>query len=170
MRRTRMGNATNGKPNAARPGSLRKTPGAALSVGASEATRSGPNSDNMAMGRTMAKRTGTSPGIAVSKGATLASRNGSSPARALSTGAPRLAEGGSLGFEKPMERLKLSRERNNKLAVPHYSHGGSLNKGMRQLYEALHSHFEDMPQMKRLGAKKRDISDSLPANFSRKKG
>lgn len=163
MRKTRIGASTSGKPNASRSGNV---PSAALSIGKSEASRSGPSSGAMASGRTMAKRKGSSPGIAVSKGATLAARSGPSHARGLARGVPRFAEGGSPDSEKPMERLKLARERADKLETPHYSHGGSLNKSMRKLYESLHSHFENDSPMKKLGASKREISDGVPRRYS----
>lgn len=169
MRRTRMGISTNGRPNAVRPGSLRGTPAAGLSVGASEAVRPGDNSGDMASGRTMARRTGSSPGEALSRGATLAARPGQSPAGSLARGAPRFAKGGYLGFEKPMERFELGKERNKKLGTPHYAGGGSLQDGMRNLYNVLHSHFEKMPPMKKLGATKQDVSDGVPHNYPVKK-
>lgn len=171
MRRTRIGASTDGSPNAVRNGSLRNTPAAALSLGASEAVRPGENSGSMSSGRTMARRVGPSAGIAVSKGATLAARSGPSEARELARGRARFAEGGYLGFEKPMTRLNLAKERNVKLGTPHYSHGGSIEKDMRAVYKALHSHFGNKAPMKKLGATSKEVSDGVPHNYpQRRKG
>ncbi len=146
-----------GRPSAVDHGSLNKMPGASLSLGKSQAVRSGPTSRDIALGRDMAKRKGRSPGHDLSKGASLAVR--------------KFAQGGHLGFEAPMERLHLSRERDEKLETPHYAKGGHVHKTMRAMYEALHSHFENMPPMKKLGAKQKDVYDGEPHRaYKRKKG
>lgn len=146
-----------GVPDAVRKGNHKKMPGAALSLGKSEAVRSGPTSKDMALGRDMARRKGRSPGHDLSLGASL--------------GVRKLAQGGHLGFEAPMERFNLSRKRAEKLESPHFAQGGHLEKGMRELYGMLHSHFADSPPMKKLGATQKDVYDGVPHRaYKRKKG
>lgn len=146
-----------GRPSAVDRGSLHKMPGASLSIGKSQAMRSGPSSRDIALGRDMAKRKGRALGHDLSSGATL--------------GARKFAMGGHLGFEAPMERLHLSRQRDEKLETPHYAKGGHVQKTMRAMYEALHSHFENTPPMKKLGATQKDVYDGEPHRaYKRKKG
>ena len=146
-----------GRSSAVHRGSLNSMPSASLSLGHSQAVKSGPNSKDMALGRDMAKRKGRSPGHDLSKGASLAVR--------------KFSEGGHLGFEAPMERLHLSRKRAEKLETPHYAKGGGVGNNMRQMCEKLHSNFEDTPPMKKLGAAKKDVYDGVPHRaYKRKKG
>lgn len=144
-----------GRPSAVDHGSPHKMPGASLSLGKSQAVRSGPTSRDIALGRDMAKRKGRSLGHDLSAGATL--------------GVRKFAQGGHLGVEAPMERLHLSRKRDEKLETPHYAKGGHVEKSMRAMYEALHSHFENMPPMKKLGAKQKDVFDGEPHRAARRK-
>lgn len=144
-----------GRSNAVHHGNVHSMPSGSLSLGRSQAVRSGPTSRDMALGRDMAKRKGRSPGHDLSVGATV--------------GVRKFAQGGHLGFEAPMERLHLSRKRDEKLETPHYAQGGHVHKSMRAIYEALHSHFENMPPLKKLGAKQKDVYDGEPHRAQRRK-
>lgn len=107
--------------------------------------------NNISLGASAAIRPGRSPGMDSSEGATLSVRRGRSPGEDVSKGASlairRMNKGGYLGTGDPigMERLKLSRERNDKLGAPHYAKGGhahrKLHEGLHSVYKMLHSHF-----------------------------
>lgn len=77
----------------------------------------------------------------------------------------RFAEGGHAidpGFERKGERLEKVRKRAGILEQPGYAKGGKIYKDMRAVYEALHSHFENEPQMKRLRTTKADVYQGEP--------
>jgi hypothetical protein len=138
-------------------GKSSKTPAKAVSVGYSDAVRPGLNSDSMALGRSMGVRKGrkTSKGISMGR-----------------SSAVRLSTGGHLGFEEPGDRKRydMSSERDRKLEVPHYKRGGAIPKSMRAVFEALHSHFEKEPQMRKLGVKAKDVYESEPHHYRKKGG
>lgn len=129
---------TQGKPAAVRSRDFGDTPAERLSKGHYQGERSGMNSKSLSMGM---------PG-----------------------GRKRFATGGhatDMDFEPKGERLRKSRKRNDILGSPHYAEGGKVHQGMKALYEALHSHFENEPQMKKLKATKEDVYEGEPHRYSK---
>jgi hypothetical protein len=128
-------------------------------------------------------------GKQISKGIPAEVRKGPSPARLLSTGHAEEKRSGinakSIGKGKPAglrrfaegghatddgrEILARSRKMNNELDA-HYAVGGPVHQGMRAVYEALHSHFENEPQMKKLGATKENVYEGEPHRARRASG
>lgn len=133
----------------------------------------------MSQGKPAAVRSRNSsdtPAERLSKGHYQGERSGMN-SRALSMGMPggrrRFSTGGhatEMDFEPKGERLRKTRERNDILGRPHYAEGGKVHQGMRALYEALHSHFENEPQMKKLGASKEDVYEGEPHRYKRASG
>lgn len=144
-----MGGATgsqisSGKPDAMISGNRRNMPSEALSSGRAEASRGGASSKSLALGRSTGK-----------------------------TGRfhEKYADGGhavDMGMEKKGERLKLARKRDGILEEPAFKRGGLVHKTMRSIYEALHGHFENEPQMRKLRVTKADVSEGEPHHFRRK--
>jgi hypothetical protein len=99
------GEISSGKADAVRPGNRRSMPSEALSLGRSEATRSGPSSRSLSLGR---------------------------------------STGGHGSFQEK------------------FATGGDVHKSMKAIYEALHSHFANEPQMKRLGANRSNTQEGEP--------
>lgn len=98
-------------------------------------------------------------------------RTGSN-AKSITMGMPNArrgyASGGhatDMGFEAKGERQRKSIRRNDILGMPYYAKGGTIHQGMRAIYEALHSHFENEPQMKKLGATKEQVYDGEPHRY-----
>lgn len=78
MKITSAKNIASGTPSLMRPGKMRKMPSQALSLGASEQTRTNSKADAASLGATMAKRSGKSIGYDLSKGATWKKKGGGS--------------------------------------------------------------------------------------------
>jgi hypothetical protein len=103
--------------------------------------------------------------LSIGKALALGKSSGSSGSFRKKAGRLAFSEGGhatDLGFEKKGERLEKVRKRAATLEQPGYAKGGKVYKDMRALYEALHSHFENEPQMKRLRTKKADVYQGEP--------
>lgn len=120
------------------------------------------------------RKLSSTPAYRLSEGDDEGQRRGS--ARSLAMGMPRgrrFATGGhatDMGFEPKGERLKKSRERNDILGSPHYAKGGKVHQTMKELYHALHSHFQNEPQMKKLGATRGDVYQGEPHRAKRARG
>ena len=130
-----------GKSAGVRKGNVSMTPASRITRGYSEAMRPGMNSKAIGSG--------------------------------MPAGRVKYSTGGhatDMGFEAKGERLRKSRRRNDILGSPHYADGGQIQKGMRALYEALHSHFENEPQMKKLRVTKEDIYEGVPHRYKRASG
>jgi len=129
-----------GVPTGVRARNLRSTPAYQLNEGMDEGQRRGPGARALAMGM---------PG-----------------------GRRRFATGGHASeMDEPKgERLRKTRQRNDVLGSPHYAKGGKVHQTMKALYHALHSHFENEPQMKKLGATSGDVYQGEPHRYSRSKG
>lgn len=125
-----------GKASGVKKGNWSDTPSQRLSRGGDEAERGGKYAKSLSMGMAGARR-----GFATGGHAT------------------------DMDFEPKGERLKKSRERNEILGSPHYAEGGKVHKGMKALYQALHSHFENEPQMKKLKVSKEDLYEGLPHRY-----
>lgn len=130
-----------GQSAGVRKGSLSMTPASRITRGYSEALRPGMNSKAISSGMA-AGRVGYNTG----------------------------GHATDMGFEAKGERLRKSRKRNDILGSPHYADGGQIQKGMRALYEALHSHFENEPQMKKLRVTKEDLYEGVPHRYKRASG
>lgn len=107
--------------------------------------------ENLSLGASAAVRPGRSPAEESYKGATLSKSSGRSPGQESSKGASlavrKMNKGGYMEREDPrgMDRLEIDRDRNNKLAIPHYAKGGHTHKkvkeGLHSIYKMLHCHF-----------------------------
>lgn len=127
-----------GRPAGVRSGGLRSAPAHQLSIGYCTGKRMGPNARLIGMGHP-------------------AGRKG-------------FAEGGhatDMGFEEKGERLRKVRERNDILGSPHYARGGKVHQGMKAVYKALHSYFENDPTMKKLHVKKEQLYEGMPHRYVR---
>lgn len=128
-----------GKPAGTRKGSKGSSPASRLATGYCEGKRSGSNvSKELSMGK---------------------------PSGKLRSGRIRFAEGGH-ATDESQERFKKAKQRNDILGRPHYATGGKVYQGMKALYHALHSHFENEPQMKKLGATKADVDEGEPHRYA----
>jgi hypothetical protein len=132
---------SDGKAAGVRRGNVRSTPASRISRGISEEVRHGMNASAIGKGYPAGRRMYAMGGHAT-----------------------------DMDFEPKGERLKKSRKRNDILGMPHYADGGQIHKGMKALYHALHSHFENEPQMKKLRVTKQDIYESEPHRYSRASG
>lgn len=128
-----------GKAEGIRKGSKGSTPASRLATGHCEGKRSGTGAKEIAMGK---------------------------PSGRLRSGRIRFAEGGHASDES-QERFKKAKQRNDILGSPHYATGGKVNQGMRALYHALHSHFENEPHMKKLGATKASVDEGEPHRYAK---
>ncbi len=130
-----------GKSAGVRRGNLHSTPAQSLSRGQSQGERSGMNAKALSMGMPGARRGYSSGGHAT-----------------------------DMGFEPKGERLRKTRERNDILGSPHYAEGGKVHQGMKALYHALHSHFENDPPMKKLKVSKEELYEGEPHRYRRASG
>lgn len=132
----------------------------------------GVSAKSIAQGKPAGIRKGSSPAKALDKGFADAKKGGNL-AKSIGMGKPtgqrmgmshkrvRFAEGGHASDDS-QERFKKAKERNDILGSPHYAEGGKVHQGMKALYHALHSHFENEPQMKKLGATKSNVYEGEP--------
>lgn len=130
-----------GKAAGVRKGSASSTPAQRLATGHCEGRRTGQNAKSIGMGHPAGRRAFATGGHAT-----------------------------DMGFESKGERLKKSRERNDILGAPHYAEGGKVYEGMKALYHALHSHFENEPHMKKLGATQENVYEGEPHREKRASG
>jgi hypothetical protein len=130
-----------GKSAGVRKGNVGMTPASRITRGYSEAVRPGMNSKELGMGMPAGRVRYNTGGHAI-----------------------------DMNFEPKGERLRKSRKRNDILGMPHYADGGQIQKGMRALYNALHSHFENQPQMKKLRVTKEDVYEGIPHRYKRASG
>jgi hypothetical protein len=115
------------------------------------------------------------PSESLSVGRAQAQRGGRS-SKALSMGMPSgrtLATGGRVDRSGD-ERLMSARKRNEILggtsspSGDEFAQGGAIHKRMKSLYKALHSHFENEPQMKKLHVRKIGVYEGEPHRESKK--
>jgi|GEM_PF-593874 len=132
---------SHGKASAVRRGNVTSTPASRISRGMSEEVRHGMNAGAIAKGYPAGRRAYATGGHAV-----------------------------DMDFEPKGERLTKSRKRNDVLGMPHYADGGKVYQGMKDLYHALHSHFENEPQIKKLGVKKDEMYEGMPHRYKRASG
>lgn len=150
--RSTGGQIGRGRPDATISGNRKGMPSEALSVGRAEATRGGPNSRDMALGRTMGRIKGAPLGRELAVGKALGKR---------------FAQGGHAFSDETMkrggDRLKTAKKRDETLEEPAFKRGGrASSRGLKSLYKALHGPLEKEPYMKKLGAKKSNIEEGEP--------
>lgn len=132
-----------GKSAGVRRGNWNDTPAQRLAKGQDQGMRSGMNAKALSMGMPGGRRKFSSGGH---------------------------ASDGDMDFEPKGERLRKTRKRNDVLGMPHYAHGGEVHRGMKALYNALHSHFENEPQMKKLHVSKEEVYEGEPHRQRRASG
>jgi hypothetical protein len=129
-----------GKASSVRKGGLSGSPARRLSIGEEQASRTGANSKDLALGMAGARRKLAKGGRA------------------------------DMGFEEKGERLRKVRERNDILGSPHYSKGGKISRNMKAMYHELHSNTKDSPPLKKLGATKESLYEGEPHRYKRASG
>ncbi len=155
-----------------------------LDKGHAEGKKSGNLAKNIGMGKPTGQRLGVSakrvrfaeggyarnpdynPAIGISNG--IYQRKQYMPY--LDSNNQRAAMGFSKGghaSDESQERFQKARRRNDILGSPHYAEGGKVHQGMKALYHALHSHFENEPHMKKLGATKSNVYDGEPHRYAK---
>lgn len=134
-----------GRADATIPGSRRKMPGEALSLGRAQA------------------KPGHSIGERLAKGSSTGSHGKFHE---------KFKKGGAvdMGFEPKGHRLKVARKRDGVLEEPAFKKGGGVGGGMKKLVRALHGSFEKEPYMKKLKVKARDVREGEPHRQSKPKG